>query len=66
MNGIGAGCVAMASMWYLLVKVNVWIPKNLSKEDKKTMEDLKERSFLKPSNVENKKGFFRKVKDFFE
>ncbi len=29
------------------------------------MEDLKERSFLKPSNVENKKGFFRKVKDFF-
>ncbi len=30
------------------------------------MEDLKERSFLKPSNVENKKGFFRKVKDFFE
>ena len=57
-NGYGKGD--------LLVKVNVWIPKNLSKEDKKTMEDLKERSFLKPSNVENKKGFFRKVKDFFE
>ena len=50
-NGYGKGD--------LLVKVNVWIPKNLSKEDKKTMEDLKERSFLKPSNVENKKGFFR-------
>ena len=57
-NGYGKGD--------LLVKVNVWILKNLSKEDKKTMEDLKERSFLKPSNVENKKGFFRKVKDFFE
>lgn len=57
-NGYGKGD--------LLVKVNVWIPKNLSKEDKKTMEDLKERSFLKPSNVENKKGFFRKVKDFFD
>ena len=41
-------------------------PNEETKEDKKTMEDLKERSFLKPSNVENKKGFFRKVKDFFE
>lgn len=57
-NGYGQGD--------LLVKVNVWIPKNLSKEDKKTMEDLKDQSFLKPVNVENKKGFFRKVKDFFE
>lgn len=57
-NGYGKGD--------LLVKVNVWIPKNLSKEDKKCMEDLKERAFLKPVNVENKKGFFRKMKDFFE
>lgn len=57
-NGYGKGD--------LLVKVNVWIPKNLSKEDKKTMEELKSQSFLKPSNVDSKKGFFRKVKDFFE
>lgn len=57
-NGYGKGD--------LLVKVNVWIPKNLSKEDKKFMEDLKERTFLRPLNIENKKGFFRKVKDFFE
>lgn len=57
-NGYGKGD--------LLVKVNVWIPKNLSKEDKKFMEDLKERTFLRPLNMENKKGFFRKVKDFFE
>ena len=48
------------------MKVNVWIPKNLSKEDKKAMEELKERSFLQPSHIENKKGFFKKVKDFFE
>jgi len=57
-NGYGRGD--------LLVKVNVWIPKNLSKEDRKTMEELKNQSFLQPANVENKKGFFRKVKDFFE
>lgn len=57
-NGYGRGD--------LLVKVNVWIPKNLSKEDKKTVEELRERAFVQPTGVENKKGFFRKMKDFFE
>lgn len=57
-NGYGKGD--------LLVKINVWIPKNLSKEDKKLVEELKTHSFLKPENMENKKGFFRKMKDFFE
>lgn len=58
MNGYGRGD--------LLVKVNVWVPGNLNKDEKKVIEDLKEHSFLKPLNVENAKGFFRKVKDFFE
>lgn len=57
-NGYGKGD--------LLVKVNVWIPKNLSKDDKKFVEELKDRPFLKPEKMENKKGFFRKMKDFFE
>ena len=57
-NGYGKGD--------LLVKVNVWIPKNLSREDKKVVEDLKERAFLKPVGGESKKGFFKKMKDFFE
>lgn len=50
----------------LLVKINVWIPKNMTKEERVSIEALKEKDFLKPSNVENKKGFFRKMKDFFE
>lgn len=57
-NGYGKGD--------LLVRVNVWIPKSLSKEDKKVMEDLRGQAFLKPENMENKKGFFRKMKDLFE
>lgn len=57
-NGYGKGD--------LLVKVNVWIPKNLSKEDKKTVEGLKGKEFLQPSATEGRKGFFRKMKDFFE
>lgn len=57
-NGYGKGD--------LLVKVNVWIPKNLSREDKKMVEDLKEKDCLKPGKMENMGGFFRKMKDFFE
>ena len=58
MNGYGRGD--------LLVRVNVWIPKNLSKEDKKLVEELKERDFVKPAGGDGKKSFFRKMKDFFE
>ncbi len=57
-NGYGRGD--------LLVKVNIWIPKNLSKEDKAVIENLQAYDFLKPLNIDNKKSFFRKMKDFFE
>lgn len=57
-NGYGKGD--------LLIKVNVWIPKNLSKEDKKVVEELREQSFVKPAAGESKKGFFKKMKNFFE
>lgn len=57
-NGYGKGD--------LLVKVNVWIPKTLSKEDKKVVEKLKEYEVFKPVKIDSKAGFFKKVKDFFE
>lgn len=57
-NGYGKGD--------LLVKVNVWIPKTLSKEDKKVVEKLKEYEVFKPVKSDSKAGFFKKVKDFFE
>lgn len=50
----------------LLVKINVWIPRNLSKEDKKMMEKLQENPVFKPGKTDDKNGFFQKVKDFFE
>ena len=57
-NGYGRGD--------LLVKINVWIPKNLSKDDKKMMEGLRENPVFKPGKVDEKSGFFQKVKDFFD
>ena len=49
----------------LLAKVNVWIPKNLSKDEKKLVEKMKEAEGFKPGSGD-KKSIFSKMKDFFD
>lgn len=56
-NGYGKGD--------LLAKVNVWIPKNLSKDEKKLVEKMKEADGFKPGSGD-KKSIFSKMKDFFD
>ncbi|MCF8370393.1 MAG: molecular chaperone DnaJ [Bacteroidales bacterium] len=56
-NGYGRGD--------LLVNINVWVPKNLSKEEKKSLEKLQESENFKPEPTHSEKGFFNKVKDLF-
>ena len=56
-NGYGKGD--------LLAKVNVWIPKNLSKDEKKLVEKMKEAEGFKPGS-RDKKSIFSKMKDFFD
>ena len=56
-NGYGKGD--------LLAKVNVWIPKNLSKDAKKLVEKMKDTEGFKPGN-NDKKSIFSKMKDFFD
>ena len=56
-NGYGKGD--------LLAKVNVWIPKNLSKDEKKLVEKMKEAEGFKPGSGD-KKSLFSKMKDFFD
>jgi molecular chaperone DnaJ len=50
----------------LLVKVNVWIPKEVTKEERKTLEKLKTSSSFDPNPSPQEKGFFNKMKDLFE
>jgi len=48
----------------LLVKVNVWIPSNLSKDEKKLMEKLKDSPNFKPKpSSSQKKSFFERIKN---
>ncbi len=48
-----------------LIHVNIWTPKQLSREEKETLEGLKESPNFIPSPGKNEKGFFEKMKEFF-
>jgi molecular chaperone DnaJ len=57
LNGYGKGD--------LLVHVNVWTPKELSKEQKVFFQKMKDDSNFKPEPTNSDKSFFEKVKDMF-
>jgi len=57
-NGYGKGD--------MLVHVNVWIPKNISKEEKKIIEKFTESTSFTPSPDLSDKSFFQRVKGYFE
>ena len=54
-NGYGKGD--------MLVKVNVWIPKNPSKEERAILQKMKENGDMKPGQGD--KGFFARMKNMF-
>ncbi|PRY11568.1 molecular chaperone DnaJ [Pontibacter ummariensis] len=49
-----------------LIHVNVWTPKTLSSDEKAVLEGLRESSNFTPHPGKNEKGFFEKVKDYFQ
>lgn len=57
-NGYGRGD--------LLVNVNVWIPRSLSKEDMKVIEKLKESGSFTPKPDKDDKGFFERMRNYFQ
>ncbi len=56
-NGYGKGD--------LLVNVNVWIPKNLTREEQKNIEQYRESATFTPKPDADDKGFFDRVKNYF-
>lgn len=56
-NGYGSGD--------LLVNVNVWIPKKISKEEEKLLQGLINSDSFKPNPTEEDRSFFKKLRDFF-
>ena len=50
----------------LLVNVNVWTPQTLNKEEKQLLEKLKESENFKPNPSQKERGFFSRMKEYFE
>jgi molecular chaperone DnaJ len=57
-NGYGRGD--------LLVNVNVWIPKSVSKDEMKIIEKFKDSESFTPNPDKNDKGFFDRMRGYFE
>ncbi|TVR71472.1 MAG: molecular chaperone DnaJ [Marinilabiliales bacterium] len=57
-NGYGKGD--------LLVNINVWVPKNLSKEEQQAIEKLRESNNFTPDPSKEDKNFFERMKSYFE
>lgn len=49
----------------LLVQVNVWIPKSLTREEKEILEKLRDHPNFQPNPTKQERGFFDKMKDLF-
>lgn len=50
----------------LLVNINVWTPQALTAEEKKTLEGLKDSKNFAPNPNRKEKGFFDRMKEYFE
>ena len=50
----------------LLINVNIWTPKSLNPEEKELLEKMKTLPNFQPSPDKSEKGFFERMKDFFE
>ena len=49
----------------LLVSVNVWVPKSVTKEEKEILEKLNTHRNFQPNPTKQERGFFDKMKDLF-
>jgi molecular chaperone DnaJ len=50
----------------LLVSINVWIPKTLSRDERKILEKLEESHNFKPNPGAGDRNFFDRMKNYFE
>ena len=50
----------------LLVNINVWTPQNLTAEEKKALETLRMSKNFAPNPNRKEKGFFDRMKEYFE
>jgi len=65
LKGKGLPSINRSGRGDILVNVNVWTPQNLSAEEKKLLEKLRESPNFKPNPGKSDKGFYDRMKEFF-
>lgn len=65
LRGKGLPSINYHGVGDLLVNINVWIPKSLSKEEKAIIEKLNASPNFKPNPTENDKNFINKMRSMF-
>ena len=66
LKGKGLPDINSYSRGDILVNINVWTPQQLTKEEKKILEDLKASENFKPNPSKKDKGFFERMKQYFD
>jgi molecular chaperone DnaJ len=66
LKGKGVPDVNSYSRGDILVNINVWTPQHLTKEEKKTLEELRNAENFKPHPTKKDKGFFERMKEYFD
>ncbi len=65
LRGKGLPHINSYSKGDLLVNINVWIPKNLTKEEKAILDKLHHSANFKPNPTDSDKSFFSRMKEYF-
>lgn len=66
LKGKGLPSVQSYGKGDMLVNINIWTPQELSRDEKKVLEKLKQSENFQPTANHDEKNFFQKVKDMFE
>lgn len=66
LKGKGLPSVQAYGTGDLLVNVNVWTPQELSKEEKRMLEELRDSENFRPSPSGREKSFFSRMKEYFQ
>ncbi len=66
LKGKGLPDVNSYSRGDLLININVWTPKNLTKEEKEMLEKLSKSDNFKPNPSSKDQSFFSRMKEYFE
>lgn len=65
LKGKGLPSVNSYDQGDLLININVWTPKNLSREEREILEKLADSPNFKPNPTDQEKGFFSRMKEYF-